>query len=117
MKEIIKTIFQECGFYYLRKRFKSSDIFYYRADKDEEVDFLIIDNENRKMVQAAYNLDRPSTQNREIRALVKAGKKFHIDSADIITFETEAEENLSWFGYPLHLRLLPAWKLFLSTLL
>jgi len=109
-------LFENVVFYYLRKQYKNSDIFYYRADKDEEVDFLIIDNENKKMVQAAYNLDRPSTQDREIRALVKAGKKFHIDSADIITFNTETEENISWFGYPLHLRLLPAWKLFLSTL-
>jgi predicted AAA+ superfamily ATPase len=108
-------LFENVVFHYLRKRFKSSDIFYYRADKGEEVDFLLIDSKNRKMVQVAYNLDRHSTQNREIRALVKAGKKFHIHTADIITFDTEAEENISWFGHPLHLRLLPAWKLFLST--
>ena len=89
-----------------------------KAEKAEEVDFVLIngfEEEGMKMIQASYRLDLVSTREREIRAMVKIGKKLKLQQGDIITFDMEGEEDVTWFDHHLHLRMIPAWKFFLKS--
>jgi predicted AAA+ superfamily ATPase len=101
-------------FYSLKRKYKHADIYYCRAEKAEEVDFLLIDQiEGKKMIQVSYNIGRISTREREMRALVKIGKKLGIDHGDIVTFDTEGSEDVNWFGHTIRVTMTPAWKYFL----
>ena len=109
-------LLENCVFYHLKRKYKYADIYYMRAEKGEEVDFVLIDSfddEGKKMVQVSYNLDLVSTREREIRALVKVGKKLGLHNGDIITFDMEGEEEATWFGHSLCLKMIPAWTFFL----
>jgi predicted AAA+ superfamily ATPase len=109
-------LLENCVFYHLKRKYKHADIYYMRAEKAEEVDFVLMDSfddKGKKMVQVSYNLDLVSTREREIRALVKVGKKLGLHNGDIITFDMEGEEEATWFGHSLCLKMIPAWKFFL----
>lgn len=106
-------LLENAVFWHLKRRYKHGDIYYLRAEKAEEVDFVLIGEKN-KMIQASYNLDLISTREREIRALVKVGKKFGFKEGDIITFDTEGQEEVSWFGHTVQLKMIPAWKFFME---
>jgi hypothetical protein len=103
-------------YYHLRRKYKHAEIYYMRAEKAEEVDFILIDDvEGKRMFQVSYSLDLMSTREREIRALVKVGKKLGVSRGDIITFDMEGEEEAAWFGHHIRLRLRPAWKFFIEA--
>lgn len=109
-------LLENCVFYHLKRKYKHAEIYYMKSEKAEEVDFVLIDGfeeEGKKMIQASYRLDLVSTREREIRALVKIGKKLKLQQGDIITFDMEGEEDVTWFDHPLHFRMIPAWKFFL----
>lgn len=111
-------LLENCVFYHLKRKYNHAEIYYMKAEKAEEVDFVLIDHfegEGMKMIQVSYRLDLISTREREIRALVKIGKKLKLRQGDIITFDMEGEEDVTWFDHPLHLRMIPAWKFFLKS--
>jgi predicted AAA+ superfamily ATPase len=102
-------------FYHLKRKYKHADIYYCRAEKTEEVDFLLIDpSESKRMFQVSYNLDRLSTREREIRALIKVGGKLGLDQGEILTFDTEGKEKANWFGHTIQVTMTPAWKFFMN---
>jgi predicted AAA+ superfamily ATPase len=104
-------------YYHLRRKYKHADIYYMKAEKAEEVDFVLIDDvEGKRMVQVSYSLDLVSTREREVRAMVKVGKQLGLHEGTIITFDTEGEEEASWFGHSIRLRMIPAWKFFIGDL-
>ncbi|MCP5104174.1 MAG: ATP-binding protein, partial [bacterium] len=106
-------LLENAVFLHLKQKHKHADLYYLKADKAEEVDFVLIGNESR-MIQVAFNLDNVSTREREIRALVKVGKKYGLGGGDIITFNTEGQQEAEWFGHSLQLKFIPAWKYFLQ---
>lgn len=61
------------------------ELYYY--NKEVEIDFYL-PNEKRA-IQASYSLSDTSTEEREVKALIKFHKLYGLDSAEIVTFSEE----------------------------
>ena len=76
---------------FLEIRRGKRDVFYYR-DAKSECDFVI--KENNKIAQAiqvAYDISNADTKKRELKGLISACKKFHLDRGVIVTYDSEDE--------------------------
>jgi len=71
------------------------EIYYWKDVNHREVDFLIKEDlKVRQLIQVCWEVNRPETKNREIRALLKAMKEFNLEEGLIITDDYKAEENI-----------------------
>lgn len=87
------------------------EIYYWKDVNHREVDFLIKENlKVRQLIQVCWEVNRPETKNREIRALLKAMKEFNLEEGLIITDDYEAEENIK--GKKINY--IPLWKWYLK---
>lgn len=74
-------------------------VYYWKNQQQEEVDFVIERGARvEQLIQVCYDLTNPETKNREIRALLKAGKELHCKDLMIITKDKEDTETIEWFG-------------------
>src|SRR3989344_3121560 len=90
-------------------------LFYWKNVEQEEVDFVIqkglkID----QLIQVCYNLNDKKTKEREIRALLKAGKELKCDNLIVLTEDYESEEGEEWFGIKGRIKYIPLWKFLLN---
>ncbi len=51
-----------------------------------------------ELIQTCYSLESEKTRNREIRALLKAGKELGCKKLTILTLREAKEEMHEWFG-------------------
>lgn len=66
------------------------EIYYYKDSDGSEVDFIIKDGlELTELIQVCYDISDAKTKNREVKALLKAGKQLHIDRLTVITWDHE----------------------------
>jgi len=87
------------------------EIYYWKDVNHREVDFLIKENlKVKQLIQVCWEVNRPETKNREIRALLKAMKEFNLKEGLIITDDYEAEENIK--GKKINY--IPLWKWYLK---
>jgi len=90
-------------FLHLRRKFNR--IFYYKGK--QEIDFCIIDNDEKiNLINVSFEITTKSTYEREINSLIEGMKFFGLNTAIIITQNTEKEiiqDNL-------HINILPMWK-------
>jgi len=87
------------------------EIYYWKDVNHREVDFLIKENlKVSQLIQVCWEINRPETKNREIRALLKAMKEFNLEEGLIITDDYEAEENIK--GKKINY--IPLWKWYLK---
>ena len=87
------------------------ELFYWKDAQHHEVDFVIKDGlEVTGLIQVCWNMQDEKTKNRELRSLQKAMKELKVDSAIIITEETEEEEQRDGFS----IKIIPLWKWLLS---
>ncbi len=87
------------------------EIYYWKDVNHREVDFLIKENlKVKQLIQVCWEVNRPETKNREIRALLKAMKEFNLEEGLIITDDYEAEENIK--GKKINY--IPLWKWYLK---
>ena len=78
---------------------KNIELYYWRNPQGEEVDFMVRrGTQIVELIQACYSLEREKTRNREIRALLKAGKEFGCKKLTILTLREDKEEMHEWFG-------------------
>ncbi len=70
---------------FLELKRRSMNVFYY-VEKNFELDFYI--PEQKLAIQVAYDLTETDTMQRELKAFEHFSKKFHIDKAVIITYNT-----------------------------
>jgi uncharacterized protein len=61
-------------------------------------------------MQVCFDISDLETKNREIRALIKAGKELKCNNLLIITEDTEKEEKAEWFGDKATITYVPLWK-------
>lgn len=104
-------LFENAVFWHLKRKYKDAEIFYLRAEKAEEVDFVLFAEEKR-MIQAAWGMSLISTQERETRALVKIGKKLGISEGSIVTLDTTGHKEVTWFGHTMQIKMIPALEFF-----
>lgn len=89
------------------KRKGIKDFFYYRSTSDREVDFVIRDGKTvKELIQVCYDIDNFSTKERETRALLNGSKELNCDDLLIITWDYEAEEDVSGKM----IKYIPLWK-------
>lgn len=66
-------------------------IHYYKDDRDNEVDFVILENEAvSALYQVCYDLSSQETINREVRSLVRAGAQLNCSKLYIVTPDKSA---------------------------
>lgn len=86
-------------------------IYYWKNQQHEEVDFVIkVGTKVKQLIQVCSNIKNLDTKNREVRALIKAGKELKCNNLLIITEDTESEEKGEWFGDKAVIRYIPLWR-------
>ena len=89
--------------------------YYWKNQQQEEVDFVIKEGTKvKQLIQVCFNINNLETKNREIRALIKAGKELKCNNLLIITEDTEVEEKSEWFGDKATIIYIPLWKWLLA---
>lgn len=67
---------------------KNETIYYYKDDKDNEVDFAILeDGKTTALYQVCFDLTDEETQSREVKSLTKAGKVLNCKNLNLISIE------------------------------
>lgn len=87
------------------------NVYYWKNPQKEEVDFVIKRGTKvEQLIQVCYNLKNMNTKNREMRALIKAGKELRCTKLLIITENKEGKEKIEWFGDKAVVQFMPLWK-------
>ena len=85
--------------------------YYWKNQQQEEVDFVIKEGlKVKQLIQVCFNIKDLQTKNREIRAIIKAGKELKCNNLLIITEDTDKEEKVEWFGNKAVIKFIPLWK-------
>ena len=91
------------------------NFYYWKNQQQEEVDFVVKEGiKIKQLIQVCCNLDNADTKNREIRALLKAGKDLKCKNLLMINSNKEGEEEIEWFGIKSKIKFIPLWKWLLS---
>ena len=86
-------------------------VYYWKNQQQEEVDFVVKEGTKiRQLIQVCFSFKNLETQNREIRALVKASQELKCANAIVITENLEREEEVEWFGDKVNIKFIPLWK-------
>ncbi len=87
------------------------DIFYYMTRNDREIDFIMKEGiAVTELIQVAYEISNPDTEQREIKALVEAGGELGVNNLTILTWNEKKEvkkDNLT-------VNFIPVWERFLK---
>lgn len=68
------------------------EFFYYTTKNHREVDFMIKKGTKiRELLQVAYEIENPDTEQREVKALLEAHEELHANQLTIVTWETKKE--------------------------
>jgi hypothetical protein len=66
--------------------------FYYWYENNREVDFVIKDHNNYKLVQVAYSINDEKTKEREVSAILDCANRLNAEKLYIITMDYSGEE-------------------------
>lgn len=85
---------------------RGKEIFYWRDYKGREVDFVVAQNlKSDELIQACYKIDEEVIE-REIKALISAGRELKCSNMKIITREDEGEKKIKGKK----IKIIPLWK-------
>jgi len=97
---------------YIALRRKNNDIYYYKTATNQEIDFLVQDQQQKiKLIQVCETLANPRTRQRETHSLENAMNELGLSDALIITRE-ESEQLTVKNG---KITVIPVWKFLLET--
>ena len=94
-------LLENCVAIHLKRREieKKIELYYWRNQQGEEVDFLIMKGTKIvELIQVCYSLENQKTRSREIRSLLRAKKELGCDKLTIITLRESKEEMHEWFN-------------------
>ena len=78
---------------------KKLEFYYWRNQQGEEVDFVVRKkNQVVNLIQACYSLENEKTRDREIRALLQAGKELRCNKLTVLSLREDKTEEHEWFG-------------------
>jgi predicted AAA+ superfamily ATPase len=93
-----------------------AEVFFWKGPQQQEVDFVVKRGlEVTNLIQVCASVDNPKTRQREIRALLKASDALRCDELLVLTENTEAEEEVSWYGHGGVVRFVPLWRWLLEA--
>ena len=86
---------------------RGEEIYYWRDYSGREVDFVVKEGVKvKELIQVCYDIEDLSTKNRELRALIRAGKELKCKNLKVITWDYEAKEEFK----NRKIRFVPLWK-------
>jgi len=109
----IGKIYENCVAIQLKKLEleKKINIFYWKNQQQQEVDFVIKENTKvKQLIQVCYDIADLKTKKREIRALIQASKELRCGNLLVITEGYEGEAKEEWFGAKRNIKFTPLWK-------
>lgn len=87
------------------------EVFFWKNAQNEEVDFVVKRGRRiEALIQVCQQLDDTRTQDREIRALLKAGEELKCDNLLVLTEDDEKVETKEWYQLRGRIRFVPLWK-------
>ncbi len=93
-----------------------ANIYYWKSQQQEEVDFVVRQGiKIKQLIQVCHDISEIKTKDREVRALLKAGREFGCKNLLVLTEDYEGEEEISWFGISEKIRFMPLWKWLLAN--
>jgi len=108
--EDIGRIYENAVFLELNRR--GNDIFYWKDAQHREVDFVLKQGMKvRQLIQVCYDISKSDTREREMKALLKAGKELKCRNLSVITGDYEGDEEIKGK----RVRFLPLWKWLLGV--
>ncbi len=93
----------------LKRRYKEPEyeVYYWKNQKHEEVDFLIKKGlKIEQVIQVCWDIRNHGTKKRELKALIKAMEEFKLKQGVVITEDREGEEK----SKGKKIRFIPLWK-------
>lgn len=95
----------------VRRKNPLISLFYWKNTQQEEVDFVIVENNKiKQLIQVCKDIYEEKTKQREVRSLLKASKELDCKDLKIITENYESEEDVEWFGIKGRIIFTPVWK-------
>ncbi|MCK4819116.1 ATP-binding protein [bacterium] len=95
---------------FLELRRKGKQVCYYRSKGGYEVDFLLDENGEKKLIQVCHDISRIETFNREKRAVLAGIKELGLKSGLILTFDEKRYEEIGGHLF----EIIPVWEWLLS---
>jgi hypothetical protein len=90
------------------------DLFYYKTRNDREIDFVIKDGYKVvELLQVCYDLTDSSVEQREVKALMEAGKELSVTKLTILTWDEKREVEKDG----LTIRFVPLWEWLTASVL
>jgi predicted AAA+ superfamily ATPase len=92
----------------LRRGYRSNlEVFSYKTKSAKEIDFLLRkETKIEKLLQVSYEVGSLQTRERELKAIIEAGKELGCNDLEIITWDENREETVR--GKKVHF--IPLWK-------
>ena len=88
-----------------------AELFFWKNVEQEEVDFVVKQgNGISELIQVCADATGSPARQREVRALIKAGKELNCKNLIVLTENEEQEATAEWFGIQGTIRFLPIWK-------
>jgi len=91
---------------FLELRRRGFHIFYYKTARGHEVDFLLQDNGEWKLIQVCHDLSHIETFTREKKALISGLRELNLRSGIIVSQDEKREERIN--GYTI--KIVPVWE-------
>jgi len=86
-------------------------LYFWKNAQQEEVDFVVHQGTRvAQLIQVCATVEDPRTQQREIRALLKAGKELRCDRLLILTENRSGQEEAAWMDLHATVEYQPLWK-------
>jgi uncharacterized protein len=102
----------------LRKRELDGEceVYFWKNVQHHEVDFIVVKNRKvDQIIQVCWNIEKPETKEREIRALVTAGEELKCKNLLVLTENKSGMEKVEWFGIKSEVHYIPLWKWMMET--
>ncbi|MBU0489494.1 MAG: ATP-binding protein [Bacteroidetes bacterium] len=101
-------LFENLVFQFLERT--NNEVFYYRTNNGQEVDFLVRTQNKQTLIQACSYPDNADTLAREIKAIIAAMNELRLSSGIIYTIEAEGEEIIGGKK----VEIIPLWRAMLA---
>lgn len=83
-------------------------VFYWKDGQQREVDFVVKEGIRvAQLIQVCWDMTAANTRRRETRALLQAGRELACDRLLVLTADTDAEQEVEWYGMRGRVRLQP----------
>lgn len=96
---------------FIELKIRNNDVYFYKDEDNFECDFLIVENKRvKEAYQVCFSLSKKETEEREVKGLLSALRKYNLKKGTIITYNFEKELRVDGFI----INFVPAFKWFLD---